>query len=411
MKRRNRPRAITSSALLRTTSGRRAGKGKRTYRGGPIEDKTMSLAGKHPTLARQWHRGKNGALRPDEVSPGSHRRVWWRCPRDPRHEWEAVVKSRAAGAGCPFCAGKRSTAETSLAVRYPALARQWHPTKNGRFTPSMVTPGSSKRVWWRCRCGHAWQAVIATRALMGRNCPACAGKVATPTNSLAALHPAIARQWHPTKNGALRPHDVVPASHRPVWWRCPADPRHAWRVRPATRVRGHGCPICRGLKASPTTSLQARFPRLARQWHPTKNGALRPRDVVPGSNKKVWWRCARDPSHEWLTQIKVRAHHGHGCPICAGKLVIPATSLLELYPSVAAEWHPRKNGDLRPEHVRPGSHKSVWWRCKMNRYHEWATSPGNRTRLKSGCPHCFNEWRRGRGTRRRKPKVRIPLRL
>jgi hypothetical protein len=36
------------------------------------------------------------------------------------------------------------------------------------------------------------------------------------------MAPAVARQWHPTKNGALRPRDVVAGSHRVVWWKCPA---------------------------------------------------------------------------------------------------------------------------------------------------------------------------------------------
>ena len=32
------------------------------------------------------------------------------------------------------------------------------------------------------------------------------------------------------------------------------------------------------------------YPHLVKEWHPTKNGDLTPKDVTYGSNKKVWWR-------------------------------------------------------------------------------------------------------------------------
>jgi hypothetical protein len=41
-----------------------------------------------------------------------------------------------------------------------------------------------------------------------------------------------------------------------------------------------------------TYNLRAVNPGLANQWHPLKNNDLRPEDVTPGSNKKVWWLCA-----------------------------------------------------------------------------------------------------------------------
>ena len=46
------------------------------------------------------------ALAPDEILPGSTKRVWWRCTDG--HEWKAAVYSRtgAKKCGCPVCAGK-----------------------------------------------------------------------------------------------------------------------------------------------------------------------------------------------------------------------------------------------------------------------------------------------------------------
>ena len=47
--------------------------------------------------------------------------------------------------------------EKSLAYRFPELAKEWHPTKNGVLTPSDITYGSKQIVWWKCKIGHEWQ--------------------------------------------------------------------------------------------------------------------------------------------------------------------------------------------------------------------------------------------------------------
>ena len=63
--------------------------------------------------------------------------------------------------------------------------------------------------------------------------------------SLAETHPDIARQWHPTKNGTLTPHDVPPRSGKKAWWVC--DKGHDdWLTRIYTRTKKKptGCPKC-----------------------------------------------------------------------------------------------------------------------------------------------------------------------
>ena len=61
-------------------------------------------------------------------------------------------------------------------------------------------------------------------------------------------------------------------------------------------------------------------------------------------------------------------------------------SLATLYPVIAKEWHPTKNGELSPDQVLFGSSTKVWWKCSKN--HEWTTSVNSRTNFNSGCPYC-----------------------
>lgn len=62
-------------------------------------------------------------------------------------------------------------------------------------------------------------------------------------------------------------------------------------------------------------NLQKANPHLAKQWHPTKNGKLRPKDVTPGSNRQVWWLC--NNKHEWKATVNHR-NRGAQCPLCSG---------------------------------------------------------------------------------------------
>lgn len=136
----------------------------------------------------------------------------------------------------------------------------------------------------------------------------------------------------------------------------------------------------------PSTSLQAMMPSLAAEWHPERNGTLTPTQVLPRSNKKIWWQCSLDPAHEWRAVINSRAA-GSGCPFCAGQKPTPTTSLQALHPLLAVEWDVELNGSLAAHQVRPGSGLVVWWRCHVDEEHVWQARIQHRVNG-SGCPYC-----------------------
>ena len=47
-----------------------------------------------PEQAELWHPTKNGELTPYDVSTGSGKRVWFKCPKGDDHEWESTVAKR-----------------------------------------------------------------------------------------------------------------------------------------------------------------------------------------------------------------------------------------------------------------------------------------------------------------------------
>jgi hypothetical protein len=158
---------------------------------------------------------------------------------------------------------------------------------------------------------------------------------------------------------------------------------HEWAAPVRNRSRGYGCPYCAGRAVGSDNCLEAINPKLAKQWHPVKNGRLTPKDVTPNSDKKAWWICGK--GHEWQATISNR-NRARGCPYCAGRAVGEDNCLETVNPFLAAEWHPQKNGGLTPRVVMPGSSKRVWWRCEKG--HEWEAYIHSRSKGYGRCPYC-----------------------
>jgi hypothetical protein len=283
-----------------------------------------SLVINFPELAAQWHPTKNGNWKVDDVKIGTQKGAWWKCSEGPDHEWITNVDMRTKqGTGCPYCAGKNASVTNSIASLHPHLIEEWHPTKNGEKTPKDFPAGSAHKVWWKCDKGpdHEWRTIIQTRTVRESGCPFCSHLKLSVTNSLQALNPEIASQWHPVKNGNLTPEDVVVGTKKRVWWKCPEGPDHEWKGSIGERAgTTRNCPFCENLRVSKTNSLQTVNPSLAKEWHPTKNGDLTPNDLVSGSGKKVWWKCPEGPDHEWeTTPSHRRGNWATGCPFCFKK--------------------------------------------------------------------------------------------
>ena len=274
-------------------------------------EKENSLLYSNPEIAKEWNYEKNGNLRPEHFLANSSKKVWWKCQKG--HEWQATMNSRNQGHGCPYCSGFFAIkGENDLQTVNPTLAKEWHYEKNKDLTPMEVLPNSEKKVWWKCKNGHEWQAIIGNRN-KGQGCPYCAGKrVLKGFNDLQTVNPTLSKEWNYEKNTGLTPVDVTTGSNKIVWWKCIQG--HEWQASIADRNNGRGCPYCAGKRVlKGYNDLQSVNPTLAKEWNYEKNNGLTPMDVAPNSHKKVWWKCNK--GHEWQTIIGNR-HKGNGCPIC-----------------------------------------------------------------------------------------------
>ena len=327
----------------------------------------------------------------------------------------------------------------------PSLAKEWNWEKNNDLTPRDVLPNSEKKVWWKCKKGHEWQASINSRN-KGHGCPYCSGLyVIKGKNDLQTINPTLAKEWNWEKNNDLTPRDVLTNSEKKVWWKCQKG--HEWQATITNRNRGRGCPIC-------NSERQTSFPEYVIVYYIKKYGL----DVIHSykangyeldiyiPSRKIaieydgyFWhknktdkdleknqKCLQngiklyrireglpslnDSSIDYIVQENqvdlsktleeiLSKIIGTNIDIDIKRDLIAIenlreytekeNSLLFSNPEIAKEWNYEKNGNLKPEHFASNSNKKVWWKC--NKGHEWQAKIDSRTRG-NGCPYCSGQY-------------------
>ena len=147
-----------------------------------------SLASVHPELIPEWSE-RNLPLTPDKITFGSNKRVWWKGACG--HEWETSVKARSKGEKCPICSGARVIEGINdLATLKPLLAQEW--SEKNELKPTEVSVASHKKIIWKCKHGHEWEASVKSRTVNGTGCPYCShNKVLAGFNDLASQYTLV----------------------------------------------------------------------------------------------------------------------------------------------------------------------------------------------------------------------------
>jgi len=258
-------------------------------------------------LASEWLFKLNG-IRASFLSTKSSRLGLWQCSIC-NHQWRTKVSSRLRQ-GCPAC----FTCEypdcvvdiTKDEKLSPFFDRGWRNSGyNLRNLPSTFA------VFWLCPADpkHLWFASIGNVRYAKFQCPRCLHYLSE--------YPELLKDYDFESN------DKIPANKlsiernlgKLITWACDRGTDHIWRARLANRLRGDGCPFCSGRKLSKSNSLANCYPKLLKEFHPTKNHGLEANNISSCSTKKIWWQC-QNCNHSWQTQVRLRTQRGYGCPKC-----------------------------------------------------------------------------------------------
>lgn len=487
-----------------------------------------------PRLMAEWNWEENDkrALDPYQLTLGSGRKAIWCCSKG--HKWEADIYHRAKrGSNCPYCANKKILPGfNDLQSLRPDLMTEWDFESN-TIDPSTVAIKSNKEVVWICPKGHKYKKAIYRRT-RGEGCSVCTRALKTSfpeqcfyyytkkyypdaingyrgsfsnrmeldilipsintgieydgvfwhdgnaqareekkyrickengirlfrikegsfngfadvadriwyipskhddqvldiyiteflkiltfgssdipdvnverdrseilefktlrlESSLAFQYPEVTKEWHPTKNGKLKPDLFTPKSGEIVWWLCPQC-GNEWQAPISNRTSGHGCDVCATArrKVAKKKTLLTKRGSIDKEWclkdwdyEENEHG---PEYYTNGSGEVVSWRCHKC-GHRWKTAICNRTRdYRSGCPLCSNKTIVKGVNdLPTLMPELMQDWDYKNNTKIDPTTVGRGSHESVSWRCHKCGY-VWEAQIYNRANGK-GCPCCAN---------------------
>lgn len=244
----------------------------------------------------------------------ARRECWWVCP-DCGHQFTAQVKTMAERPECPVCEQKRRDEWAAEYAKLKTMTIAEVPELKAAFAEDGLDPREVPVVTWkqiRFRCSAGHHPRLSPTTFLKSGCQFCRPKPSKDDRTLAKIHPEIAEQWHPTKNGTLTPDSVVWSSKRSAWWRADCCGTE-WQERICDRdkydrMRCRNCDTILG-------SLAWQDPGLAAEWdetNPVSAWQIRPQASLSFT---PLWVCSVDPTHKWQAPLTSRSV-GAGCPDC-----------------------------------------------------------------------------------------------
>lgn len=348
------------------------------------------LATTHPGLAKEWHPTKNGNLTPQKCRYGSSRKVWWLCPNCGR-DYQASIYGRVMGSGCRRCIHTNHTSYPEQALFhyiqqvYPDAINRYKTDWLGRMELDIFIPSLNYAIEYD---GSRWhtKSTIKQEQKKYALCHDHNITLLRVREEISELGTDIADReiGVVTKDGKPCLEATIIEVVRFINFSL---------KRVSINLKQDELNIREKYLCKPRDSLQNKYPEIAKQWHPEKNGQITPDMVKPGSEIKVWWKCSKC-GYEWHSSIKHKTRTKKAtCPACSNQVLIPGRNdLATTHPELAKEWHPTKNGDVTPNNIITGNGRKYWWKCSKCGY-EWQATITHRKFSNSGCPDCYKSRR------------------
>ena len=337
----------------------------------------------HPAIAAEWDYDKN-TIAPTTIGGKSAVYAWWRCPMC-GYSWRASISNRVAGTGCPKCARRTHSSFPEQALFY-YIKKSYPDTINGfkelfddQMELDIYIPSLKIAVEYD---GKAWHKGVHNHDKEMAKYQKCkkAGITLIRVKEKIVIGDdrtcdvLLASQYDYNHYTTL--HSVLSELSKYIPLHCEFD-----IVRDRNEIWEGYYSILKN------NSLKEHYPKIAGEWHPSKNGTVLPEMLTASSTEKVWWQCEK--GHEWFARISDRIR-GNNCPYCSNKkLLVGYNDLATVHPELADEWDDEKNQGVKSNDVITGSGKRYWWRCQ--RGHSWEAVVYTRVNG-YGCPYCSGRY-------------------
>lgn len=350
----------------------------------------------HPEFLDEWDYEKNATLLPTMVTSVSQKKVWWKCSKN--HSYQQKIGDKVnRNFKCPVCVNRKIVKGINdLSTVFPEILKEWDYEKNKDLNPETLSSKTTKKVWWKCIKNHSWYASVYERVYHDKTgCPYCSkNRLVIGKNDLLSVNPLLAKEFHPSKNENITPSTITAHNSKKIWWICPKG--HEYESSVDKRMNGQGCPYCSNKLVMPGfNDLETLFPQISKEWDFEKNKDLTPKEIIPGTRKKVWWICS-DCGKSFYKSILERTRNGAGCSECSAKkrvktrmeTLLKAGSLND-DKDLLIDWDYEANYPKTPSDYTRRSGSLVHWKCHNCGY-QWKSTILNKSR-RNKCPACLNK--------------------
>ena len=355
--------------------------------------KKTSFGKENSFAVSEWHPTKNGNKKPEDYLSGSAVQVWWLCKKC-NNEWLAQIKHRSSGSKCPPCAnviaGEKLrltllTDENNFKVKFPHIAKEWHPKKNENKKPEDYAFSSNKKFWWRCEKGHEWEQSLNNRAGKGSNCPKCVNQSSGPElRVLSELEYffAITHRYKLEKNeiDIFIPTLNIGIEYDGYYYHKSSISKDKkkdlfFKKKKIEIIRVREAPLqlddFKGIQSDVRIISKKNINSLLDLLIPLVDKQIR---------NKIYKYQKRD---SFVNEIIFNKYSSYF------PKPFPEKSLKNINPQVSKLWHPKLNKPLKPENFTIGSYAKVWWKCKKG--HEWQAVIKSIAKQKTKCFQCYKD--------------------
>lgn len=356
----------------------------------------------------QFWSKKNKDINPRQVFKGCKQKIWFDCYQCHHAFLMSLNIIFTHNAWCPYCSNHALCEQNECKICFQKSfashekATFW--SKKNIKTPRQIFTQSNKKFWFDCgTCGHEFDSVL-SNIYQGKWCAYCNNKKLCDNDecqhcydkSFASHEKA---QFWSKKNGDNNiPRQVFKGSNQKYWFDCETCGHEFETVLSCITLQNTWCPFCVNLKLCYRNSCEICFNKsfashdYSDYWS-EKNGDIKPRHVIKGSEKKFEFVCGecRHAFHMSLDKITQR---NQWCPYCGHNQLCNQDNCTFCFDASFASHNKSKywsvkNDNIKPRQVFKRCDGKYWFDCHQCG-HEFESTLGNIVRLDVWCPYCCN---------------------
>ena len=316
----------------------------------------------------------------------SNKKTFWKCSKG--HNFETKVANRTLlNRGCPYCSNQKLLeGYNDFATIHPELLEEWDYEKNGDLKPNQVMSGSKTKVWWKCKYGHSYQADLNHKtSTNATGCPRCFDGRQTSFAEQAFFYyikkefPDAISRYKNVFGSKFELDIYIPSIKTAIEY-----DGEAWHKNNTLEREQKKYELCHANNIKLIRMREKGYAlgsNICDEAFVYEN--LYKYDVLQYAIYELIKKLTFKMYIQMSIDINIERDKN---AIRDNMLSIQKESLDDKYPEIAKEWHLTKNGNLKPNMVKPRSDIKVWWLCSVCGF-EYESTVGHRT-YGTGCPKC-----------------------